>query len=61
MAGRDNFHGLLPLEPSGPGPLYRQVKRELQRVVEAGRFAPGDTLPSEAAMLERFLRAAECG
>jgi GntR family transcriptional regulator len=50
MAARDDFHGLLPLDPSGPGPLYRQAKRELQRVVEAGRFAPGDTLPAEAVI-----------
>jgi GntR family transcriptional regulator len=35
------------LPPSGSGPLYRQVKRALQRLIERGRYAPGDTLPSE--------------
>ena len=35
---------------SGPGPLYRQAKRELQRVVEGGRYGPGDTLPSESVI-----------
>jgi GntR family transcriptional regulator len=43
-------HGLEPLGPSAPGPLYRQVKRELQRVVESGRYGPGDTLPSESVI-----------
>ncbi|RYF60794.1 MAG: GntR family transcriptional regulator, partial [Comamonadaceae bacterium] len=35
---------------SGPGPLYRQARRELQRLVESGRYAPGDTLPSESSL-----------
>ena len=37
-----------PLPASGSGPLYRQVKRELQRQIESGRYTPGDTLPSES-------------
>lgn len=40
--------GLKRLAPSGPGPLYRQARRELQRLVESGRYAPGDALPSES-------------
>ncbi len=36
--------------PSGAGPLYRLVKRQLQRLVEHGRYAPGDTLPSETVI-----------
>lgn len=43
-------HGLQRLAPSGPGPLYRQARRELQRLVESGRYAPGDTLPSEGVL-----------
>ncbi|MBI2772050.1 MAG: GntR family transcriptional regulator [Burkholderiales bacterium] len=39
-----------PLAEDGAGPLYRQVKRELLRLVEAGRYAPGDTLPSESVI-----------
>jgi GntR family transcriptional regulator len=39
-----------PLPASGSGPLYRQVKRELQRQIEAGRYTPGDTLPSETVI-----------
>jgi GntR family transcriptional regulator len=42
--------GLKRLAPSGPGPLYRQARRELQRLVESGRYAPGDALPSESAI-----------
>jgi GntR family transcriptional regulator len=40
-------HGIRPLDPGGTGPLYRQARRELQRVVESGRVRPGDLLPSE--------------
>ncbi|MBA3771009.1 MAG: GntR family transcriptional regulator [Ramlibacter sp.] len=43
-------HGLQALA-SGPfGPLYRQAKRELQRVVESGRYGPGATLPNESVI-----------
>lgn len=38
------------LPASGAGPLYRQVKLELQRLVERGAYGPGDTLPSEAVL-----------
>jgi GntR family transcriptional regulator len=31
-------------------PLYREVKRELLRLVEGGRYRPGDALPSEAEL-----------
>ena len=40
------------LPPGGAGPLYRQVRRELQRVIEGGRYAPGDTLPNEASIAQ---------
>ena len=38
--------------PSGAEslPLYRQVKRELQKIIEAGHYGPGKSLPSEAAL-----------
>lgn len=39
---------LQPVTSSSPGPLYRQAKRELQRLVESGRYGPGETLPSES-------------
>jgi GntR family transcriptional regulator len=42
-----SLQGLQPLSLHGPGPLYREAKRQLQRVVESGRFGPGDTLPAE--------------
>ena len=41
-----------PLPASGSGPLYRQVKRELQRQIETGRYSPGDTLPSETVIAD---------
>ena len=36
--------------PARSGPLFRQAKRELQRVVESGRYGPGETLPSESVI-----------
>jgi GntR family transcriptional regulator len=42
--------GLRALATSDGGPLYRQAKRELQRVVESGRLRPGDSLPSETVI-----------
>ncbi|MCJ0765128.1 GntR family transcriptional regulator [Variovorax terrae] len=44
---RSTPHGLLPLTDTGSVPLYRQVKRELLRLIESGRCGPGETLPSE--------------
>jgi len=43
--------GLRPLEAAA-GPLYRQVKRELQRLIESGQYQPGDTLPSENTLAQ---------
>lgn len=42
--------GLQAPDPGAAAPLYRQVRRELQRVVESGRYAPGDALPSESEL-----------
>lgn len=39
--------GLAPLTETGSVPLYRQVKRALLRLLESGRYGPGETLPSE--------------
>ena len=50
VAPRTSDHGLQPLAPSASGPLFRQAKRELQRVVESGRYGPGETLPSETVI-----------
>lgn len=33
-----------------PLPLYRQAKRDLQKMIEAGRYASGKALPSEAVL-----------
>ena len=50
MSSFAQSQGLQRLPPSGASPLYRQVKRELQRVVECGTYAPGETLPSEGVI-----------
>ncbi len=41
---------LSPLTDTASMPLYRQVKRELQRVIESGRCGPGKPLPNETAI-----------
>ncbi|MBC7601002.1 MAG: winged helix-turn-helix transcriptional regulator, partial [Polaromonas sp.] len=37
---------------SGSLPLYRQVKRELQKIIETRRFEPGKPLPSESVLAQ---------
>ena len=39
-----------PSSASGSLPLYRQVKRELQKIIETRRFEPGKPLPSESVL-----------
>lgn len=41
-----------PSSTSGSLPLYRQVKRELQKIIETRRFEPGKPLPSEAVLAQ---------
>lgn len=41
---------LHPLTGVASMPLYRQVKRELQRVIESGLCGPGKPLPNETAI-----------
>ncbi len=37
-----------------PGPLYRQVKERIVRSLEEGEWKPGDMLPSETSLADRF-------
>jgi len=41
---------LKPLTSGESLPLYRQVKRELQKIIETGGYATGKALPSECAL-----------
>ena len=44
-----------PIPPEAAGmPLYRAVKRALLQAIEAGRLAPGESLPNEAALGQAF-------
>jgi GntR family transcriptional regulator len=52
MAKPAPLANVTPLPASGSGTLYRQVKRELQRQIEAGHYTPGDTLPSESVIAQ---------
>ena len=38
----------------GGVPLHRQIREHLLREIEAGRLQPGDRLPTEKALAERF-------
>jgi len=40
--------------PSEMLPLYYQVEQQLRSEIEAGQFAPGDLLPTEAQLCGRF-------
>ncbi|OOG41271.1 GntR family transcriptional regulator [Polaromonas sp. A23] len=42
--------------PSGDEslPLYRQVKKALQKIIEAGHYGPGKPLPSESALASQL-------
>lgn len=41
---------LQPIIDTAAGPLYRQVKRELLRLLESGAYGPGQTLPNETTL-----------
>lgn len=43
-----------PLDEDAPAPLWFQIAERLRRAVEAGTFAPGETLPSEAQLNRQF-------
>lgn len=40
--------------PEGPEPQYLKVKNHLREGISAGRWVPGDLLPSEAELTQRF-------
>jgi len=42
----------MPIEP--PVARYRQVANELRGAIRAGQYAPGDQLPSETELVERY-------
>jgi GntR family transcriptional regulator len=43
-----------PLDPRSPEPAYRQIADELRAAIKRGELAPGDRLPSEAELVERY-------
>lgn len=42
------------LRPNGALPLWRQVLRVIERDIRAGRFSPGDQLPTEAELAQQL-------
>jgi GntR family transcriptional regulator len=42
------------LQRGAPVPLYHQLKTALLRDIESGRWRPGERIPTEDALLERF-------
>jgi len=45
---------LTPGQPAAILPAYRRIAAELQRAIAAGELAPGDALPSEAALTRQY-------
>ena len=41
-------------------PLYRQVKRDLQKIIEAGHYGPGKALPGEPAQVGQERPGCQC-
>ncbi len=41
-----------PIADTGGLPLYRKVKRALIKLIEGGRYAPSDSLPSESTIAD---------
>uniref|UniRef100_UPI00349FDD48 GntR family transcriptional regulator n=1 Tax=Saccharibacillus sp. CPCC 101409 TaxID=3058041 RepID=UPI00349FDD48 len=35
-------------------PLYREIQNQIRRQIELGNFRPGDRIPSEKELAERF-------
>lgn len=42
------------LDADSPVPLYQQVKTALRRAVQSGMWAPGEAIPPERELVERF-------
>ena len=45
---------MLDIDRASPLPLYSQLKRALENEISAGGLVPGDRLPSEPELCERF-------
>jgi DNA-binding GntR family transcriptional regulator len=46
--------GEAPSSGEGTLPQYRRIAAELRTAIERGELQPGDALPSEAALMERY-------
>ena len=42
------------VDPTSDRPVYKQIADWLRNRIDAGRFAPGDRLPSESALMQQF-------
>jgi DNA-binding FadR family transcriptional regulator len=45
---------LTGVDPMSDRPVYRQIADSLRGAIERGELAPGDRLPSESQLMERF-------
>src|SRR6478752_833688 len=50
----DDFSPVPTLKRGAPVPLYHQLKTALLRDIESGRWRPGDRIPTEDALIERY-------
>jgi GntR family transcriptional regulator len=49
-----NFYKMPTLKRGAPVPLYHQLKAAILRDIEAGRWRPGERMPTEDALIARF-------
>src|SRR5437764_13631237 len=45
---------VIPVKP-GRGPAHTQIELALERAIERGRLSPGDRLPAERELAERYV------
>src|SRR5881394_2265912 len=50
----DDFPPVPTLKRGAPVPLYHQLKTALLRDIESGRGRPGDRIPTEDALIDRY-------
>ena len=44
----------MPIDPGSDRPVFKQIADDLRRSITSGEYGPGDRLPSESALIERF-------
>lgn len=54
LPGRGRIVASSSVHAGHPVPQYQAIAADLRRLIESGKFQPGDALPSEAALADRY-------